>query len=61
MIKIPGYTQEKYMVMQNTVARRWGKNTIEVQLADVEINLVLKKVRFSQVPSTILVRKWVWG
>lgn len=45
MTQIPDYTEEEHAIVQSTIAQRWNKEMVEIQLADAEVQIDPKKTR----------------
>ncbi len=51
MTQIPDYTEEEYQVVRKTVGKRWNKEEVEIQLADVEVQLDAKDPALTECPA----------
>lgn len=51
MAQIPDYTEEEHAIVHNTNAQRWYKEIVEIQLADVEIQIGPKKPDPTECPA----------
>jgi len=45
MTQIQDYSQEEQAIVQNSIVHRWKKETVEIQIADVEVQIDSKKLR----------------
>lgn len=51
MTYIPDYTEKERAIVQNTIAKRWNKEMVEFQLADVEVQIDPKKPDLTECPA----------
>ena len=51
MTQIPDYTEKERTIVQSTVSKRWKNETVEIQLADVEIQIDPKKTDLTECPA----------
>ena len=51
MNHVPDYTEDERNIVQNAVNRRWEKPLVEIQLADVEVQLDPKKPDLTECPA----------
>ncbi len=51
MTQIQDYTEEERAIVQNTIAKRWNKEMVEFQLADVEVQIDPKKPNLTVCPA----------
>ena len=51
MTHVPDYTEDERNIVQNAVNRRWEKPLVEIQLADVGVQLDPKKPDLTECPA----------
>jgi len=51
MTQIQDYSQEEQAIVQNSIAHRWKKETVEIQIADVEVQIDSKNSDLTECPA----------
>lgn len=51
MTQIPDYTEEEHAIVQSTANYRWKNETVEIQLADVEVQIDPKNPDLTECPA----------